>query len=253
MNFLKYNLLTALSLSLLTFSACEKDEETTTEPHNHDSHKHGTLALEINQTFGMAPFALNEVYDNDSLKIKFTDARFFLSGFSHEGHHDGMTQAYETVVLVSPDQSSYTIGEVAEGHVMTLNYNIGLDSITNHQDPTLADAPLNDQTMHWSWNPAAGYKFTRFEGIYDGNDDGVIDTLDNNYTFTFHLATDALLTSDSKMVHGDISEGETLTVTLNVDYSKLFNGIDLTKDNSGHGGAPINATLIQNMKEFVIN
>lgn len=246
------NILSVVFTLAVLFSACTK-EETTAPINNHDDHEYGALALHVNHIFNTDTFKLNQTFNLDGLRLQFNTAKFFLSNFSHEGHHEGMMQMYESVLLVSPATFDYNIGTVAEGHVMHLNFGVGLDSIANHQDPTVAEYPLNDNTMHWGWNPAAGYKFARFEGVFDGNNDQVVDEKDSLYTFVYHIATDALFKQDSVMVHADIEKGKTTTATLTVDYSKLFTGIDITTTSTGHGAAAVNTTIANNMVAFVIN
>jgi hypothetical protein len=70
---------------------------------------------------------------------------------------------------------------------------IGLDSLTNHQNPAnlAQDHPLNRPDMHWNWLPAAGYMFVKFEAR--------VDTAAPGHTaawapITIHVVTDAWYT-----------------------------------------------------------
>ena len=83
------------------------------------------------------------------------------------------------------------------------HFALGLESTVNHADPTLAEYPLNVPDMHWSWNPAAGYKFLLIEGKVDGNNDGDFDDAED-VDVTYHCATDPMYREDQLMVMLDI-------------------------------------------------
>jgi uncharacterized repeat protein (TIGR04052 family) len=61
-------------------------------------------------------------------------------------------------------------GTVPEGQYSGLVFEIGVPVAVNHQDPTLADAPLNVTAMTWPWR--IGYKFTGIDLETSGGADG---------------------------------------------------------------------------------
>lgn len=54
-------------------------------------------------------------------------------------------------------------GTVPEGAYTGLAFTIGVPFDQNHQDPTLAAAPLNTTAMFWNWQ--GGYKFLRIDMV----------------------------------------------------------------------------------------
>lgn len=52
-------------------------------------------------------------------------------------------------------------GTVPAGHYTGITFEIGVPFELNHQDPTLADAPLNYSALTWPWS--IGYKFTTID------------------------------------------------------------------------------------------
>ncbi len=116
-------------------------------------------------------------------------------------------------------------------------------------DPTLAEAPLNDPSMHWAWNPAAGYKFLLMEGRVDDDGDGVVDASDP--TFTYHCATDDLLTEDVLDFHADIVAGATLSKHVEIQVDVLMTGIDVVATPVGMGAEAVNQALMQNLASAI--
>lgn len=54
-------------------------------------------------------------------------------------------------------------GTVPEGDYTGLVFTVGVPFDENHQDPTLAAAPLNTTAMFWNWQ--GGYKFVRIDMV----------------------------------------------------------------------------------------
>ncbi len=50
-------------------------------------------------------------------------------------------------------------GHVPEGDYQAIRFTLGVPFVLNHQDPSRAESPLNDTSMHWHW--LGGYKFLR--------------------------------------------------------------------------------------------
>ena len=58
-------------------------------------------------------------------------------------------------------------GTVVDGDYVGLSFTVGVPFVLNHENPLLAQAPLNDAAMHWHWR--SGYKFLR-AGISTSSD-----------------------------------------------------------------------------------
>jgi hypothetical protein len=237
--------LTAALLLAVLVTACKKDEDPgplTAAP--------GTIRVSYTFVNGSTPFTLDSlVTDSLGRKLKLNVARFLTSGYliKDDAH---MTVADLTGAYVLADAAlatnTYTLGSMEAGHSHSLELQIGLDSAVNHSDPTqYTTAPLNDASMHWNWNPVAGYKFLALEGRVDGNGDGIVDASDPE--FTYHCATDALRTPVEVHAHNDLEAGETFTVAITVNMAQLFQGVDVANNLTRMGATPVNQRLVQNL------
>ena len=57
-------------------------------------------------------------------------------------------------------------GQVPAGHYVGVELTVGVPFTQNHQDPTVAPAPLNSTAMFWNWQ--GGYKFIKFDTTSSG-------------------------------------------------------------------------------------
>lgn len=214
-----YSILT-LMLGISILSSCKKDKDENDEPV-----ESGTfLKMDLYHSWSDADFAYDAVYDVNGTLVKFTEIRYYLSNFV--GMSDDMTTMtdFGQYLLIDAGVGGVQdLGRSELAHLHMLNFHVGLDEETNHQDPTIADEPLNDPLMHWGWNPAGGYKFIKIEGERDRLGNG------NYEPFSIHVATDPMLRSISKMVHEDIS-GSNKTISGTVDIMKWFEHVDLSPE-----------------------
>jgi len=195
------------------------------------------VKLEIEFFNGSVPYALTDVLlDSAGNEVRFDNLRFFLSNASLFDDALNEIAHYEDVYMLADASNAsvtYNLGTVAAGHVHEIGIFIGLDSTTNHTDPTtFAEAPLNDATMHWFWNPMLGYKFMEMNGYVDSNGDNVVDATDA--VVEYHIATDDLLGEAEFELHQDVAAGATLTVAIHVDLAQLAAQIDLGANPQSH-------------------
>jgi hypothetical protein len=225
-------LLAAVVVASMSTTGCKNDDD---DDDNVIPNTSRTLALEVEAHWGANSFDINSTYMDDyGTMIKFTDIRMYLSNMKAMDMAGNMTGDFPDAILYDAAQGpmNHTLGTVSAMHVHMVNAHVGLDSITNHQDPMLAQPPLNDATMHWGWSPMAGYKFAVIEGVADTDNSGTIDAADQ--AFIYHLATDALYTPFSMMAHTDINEGETKTLHIEVDVEKIIDGIEVASNLDTH-------------------
>ncbi|MBL8003427.1 MAG: hypothetical protein JNL05_15845 [Flavobacteriales bacterium] len=241
---MKKQLLFALMTGAV-LTACKKDDPATpaADP---------SATIKVSYTFvnGTQPFTLDStVTDSLGRKVRFSVARFLTSSYHmKDDAHTVIGDYHDRYILADAAVASnlYTLGTITPQHTHSLELQIGLDSAVNHSDPTqYTTAPLNDATMHWSWNPAAGYKFLALEGRVDANGDGVVDA--NDPEFTYHCATDGLRTPAEVHAHNDLSNGETFTVAITVDMGALLQGVDVAGNLMAMGATPVNQRLVQNL------
>jgi len=232
----------------LAITACKKDEETPPAPT--PAPTTANMRMSFNFVKGTAPFDFNALHqDGMGRTIRFNTLKFYVSDVHLED--DDMNQVadfHDTYILVDASASSnaFDLGTMAAGHVHMVNFALGLDAATNHADPINAPYPLNIPGMHWSWNPAAGYKFLNMEGIVDGNGDGDMDDSED-VPFTYHCATDALLREKHVHIHADVAAGSTVTLAAKVDVQLLLSGLDLLTNSVAMGGGANNQAAMNNL------
>lgn len=244
MKYSKWAIMAALSL---TFVACKKNDDEDTTPTPNPT----TGTVKANFTFmnGSSAFNMNDaVMDGAGHSVQFSLLKFYMSDLHLVDDADNTVgEFHETVLLLDASTSNeFTLGSMSPGHVHEAHVVLGLDSATNHADPLTADYPLNIPGMHWSWNPAAGYKFLAMEGHVDGNGDG--DFVDaEDVAFTYHCATDALLRETHIHVHQDVTAGSTVTMMASVDVPRIISGLDMLANATAMGGTPSNVTAMDSL------
>ncbi|MEZ4772115.1 MAG: MbnP family protein [Bacteroidia bacterium] len=232
--------LTVIALIALTFSSGCK-EKGCTDPlaanYNPDAKESDgncvfpNLVLHFHSLIGDEVFSYNTVYTINNVAVTFTTAQFYVSGIQVGG--DGVFDTNpDKYLLVKANQSVYEVGEITTGHKHMLMFNVGVDSLANHADPTTyaAEHPLAPQnpTMHWNWN--SGYIFIRIEGQVDTNADGTPDDL-----MELHIGTDAKLAPVMLTAAKEVAAEEE-EIHMQVDFAKLFTGIDLATERITHTG-----------------
>ena len=88
---------------------------------------------------------------------EWSDGRVTLLDFE-----DGGARCNESGNLFMNHQFS---GTIAAGEYRGIRFRMGVPHELNHQDVTMANAPLNTSSMFWVWQK--GYKFIRFEMVQD--------------------------------------------------------------------------------------
>ena len=222
----------ALLTGLFVLTGCEKDEETT-DPVDPPVATAKDVTLLVRPTLGDEAIQLNTNYDMDGVEINFSFFKFYMSGI--ELMDDAGTVLADNdakPIMVSTEETEVMIGSTEEDHLHMLMFDLGLDDVTNHEDPTTADGVLNDVFMHWGWNPAAGYKFTRFDYTYNGE------------ARESHAAMDVLFRENVGVsVHDVSTSGDQIHIVLNVDFGAVFAAVPLPNEDN-HGATPFNTSYM---------
>lgn len=216
-----------------TAVSCRKDDEPVDDHSDHD-HVHSSLSLHVNHKFGASDFTLNTAYDlGNGKSVKISRIEYYLSQPHARTMEDSIIDNYaDKYVLVQPGTMHYELGEAdfEHDHMHRLTFNIGVDSLANHTDPTTYDAShaLSPKvpSMHWAWS--SGYRFIVIEGEIDQDNDGTFDD-----SFLYHIGMDAFLVENTLHVHKNITTAGVM-IEMNADYSVLFEGLDLATDLSTH-------------------
>lgn len=138
----------------------------------------------------------------------------------------------------------------------SLSFNIGVDSVLNHSDPSAfpndhALNIVNASDMHWSWNP--GYIFFKVELIADTLDDGI----DNfNHPVTYHVGMDETFRSTQFTGLNWNNAGNSVEqLRLKVDLKRLLQNGNSTVDiktefmtHSAPAQLPLSIKLAENFK-----
>lgn len=189
------------------------------------------LSLSVTHLVGGKPFSFDSTYITDSgRRFKFTAARFHLSS-PVLGMHDALAPL-DKYLQIKPTVGNYLVDTIQPDSYNSLSFDIGVDSIANHSDPTLwpDDHPLsllNSMQDHWSWN--GGYVFLKIEGRVDSSAamNGAI-----NKFFYFHLASDVMLTHVSLAREFVVEPGNSYTFPVTIDWGRGIQGLDLTRQST---------------------
>lgn len=218
----------------VTISSCDKDDD---KDGGTSTPVAKNVMLVVKPMIGDMPIQLNTDYNLNGQMVNFNFLKFYVSGIEMSddagtilADNDGLP------ILATTEQNGVIIGTTTEEHFHMLQFNIGLDSLTNHSDPVTAPDPLSDTEMHWNWNPAGGYKFLRMEGTVDGVD------------FISHAATDALFQEGMAVgLHDVNADGDHIHMELLVDFAVVFDGISIPGTTQNHGPTPFNTSYMDAM------
>tara|TARA_B110000438_G_C15657200_1_gene582207 strand:+ start:12 stop:827 length:816 start_codon:yes stop_codon:yes gene_type:complete len=197
-----------------------------------------SLELNIVHVFDNELFSFDSVYqDSFGNKIQFTRATFYLGNPRYE--NGNTLDSSNSYILVNPSISTYNIGPIKPGAYLELDFLMGVDLVTNHLNPASYNSanPLSYQTpsMHWQMGISPenwSYLFIVLEGLVDKNGNNNFDTGEN---FVFHVGNDGLTTEINDLaINLLITEGENGSLDLEADWSRFFDGIDLSINNFTH-------------------
>jgi hypothetical protein len=225
------------ALIAVVITGCKKDpNDESPKPASQEQ----DLALVFKNVAGTSDVDFISAYTtNSSQKYTLSTVRFYMSGISlikSDGSEYPLTGQY---LLVDPSTSHFHLGKVPVGNYKGLKFTVGIDSVTNHKDPSTyaITNPLANQTpsMHWSWN--SGYIFMMIEGSCDTTGAG-IDTLNSgqyNHSMFFHLGMDMLARKvDLSNSAFTVVSGTDKYLNIKTNVNQLLNGLDLKTENQSH-------------------
>lgn len=230
---MKFKSLLIFCFTAILFMAC--DDEGNENPLPAPNPTTAQVMMHYDFKFGEDDFNLNQDYTLSTGEVvRFSLATYYLSKPVIMDDAGGMTPLDPEYYIVRPDVMMSNMGTMEAGHVHMFNVSIGIDEASNTEDGatgvqptdfTDANHPLAPQPegMYWSW--ASGYIFVKVEGEVDYEADG---TFDN--TFKYHLGTNEFRKDRSTMLHTDVMAGDTLAITMKVDYEAFLDGVDLQND-----------------------
>lgn len=232
----------------LFIASCKKD---TSVMESSISENEGTAFLSLHHKFGDQDFYLDSIYVlDDGKRVRFNNIGFYLSGIQLKNEKDSHNFE-DKYLLCRVYQTEYELGKLKPGNFNKISFDVGIDSLTNHGDPSVypSDHPLalQLQSMHWGWN--SGYVFIMLEGEADTTSSG---SGDFDRSFFYHIGSHLLFTESLSFNKNiQIIKSEKTFIELDIDYKKVFLNLNvkthfvtMTFDNY---------ILARNLKENFIN
>jgi len=204
------------------------------------------VVFRFEHRLGAQPLALDTTVFAlpDGRNALLTRAEFYISEIelnAADGSKLPLVDFYMLVNANNPDRT-HSAGNQTVSDITGLTLHLGVDAAHNHLDPSAYPAghPLANQnpTMHWGWT--AGYRFMAIEGLLDNNNDGVPETI-----FQYHNLGDSLYQTVELTGISAAGNGQ-LLLSLKLDYSRLFDKLDMSGNLTQHGSGPVNATMMHN-------
>lgn len=204
----------------LGLASCKKDETSTKTEQILNFHIHSMAgSAEIN--------AVDTFTTSIGRNMTFSDFRFYISNIVLIKEDGTEYPISNKVLLAGIEKEEHSLGEVPVGKYKGFKFMLGLDSATNHSDPSVYPSanPLAMQTptMHWDWN--SGYLFFKVDGRVDTS---AVGNLSPNCDFFYHIGKDMLarqitFTESPFEVSGD---GEKY-IHMNLDFFKVIQNVDV--------------------------
>jgi hypothetical protein len=204
----------------------------------------GTLVLNLSHTCGGQALGTDTLKVDSLFSMKLEKFSYIISNvelLKADGSTVPVPNSAQVVNALTNGGNPVVSLSAPVGEYKGLRFYIGLDSATNHQEVANLPQghPLNVPEMHWSWMPAAGYKFMALEGMLfqAGNDSAKV--------LTYHLATDALFTRIDAAQESSISVRENQTASLNlwVELQHLFTNVSLPAERVSESMSPPHVEL----------
>lgn len=177
-----------MALAFITLGSCTSDDD---GPIGSDPKKtNNTFTLEFEPYFNDNKLSFNEMkWVTQALDtLNFVRLSFLMTHFEVGTASGEWVSLPDTVAFISPGIGRKTLQfnhVLPEGDYTKLRFYIGLDSATNHGDPSQyrLTHPLNPivNQMHWDW--AGGYIFMVTEGYFMNQGNA-------NVLFTYHMANE---------------------------------------------------------------
>ncbi|MBI1183344.1 T9SS type A sorting domain-containing protein [bacterium] len=208
-------------------------------------HAQSQVTLTINHLLGDEVFSASAVASNEfGNEFNVSRLQYYISGVSLT--HDGgnVTLCNDIYILADANEpGSFDLGTYEVTQIEAIQFSIGVNMPQNNGDPAQwpADHALSPKfpSMHWGWE--AGYRFVAMEGM-SGEGFG--------QTYQIHALGNQNYFSCKIPVEATNNDG-TLNITLNADYAKALNGIDVSKGLITHGDYNEAVTLLRNFSQVV--
>lgn len=245
---------TIITLSMAVFIAlgvtgCKKDDD----DHDHDGTGH--LHVYFQNKMGSMDLMYGHSHDLDGNRAyQISTLQYYISNVRLT-KDDGTDYAIDGIYEISKgsDIVELDLENIPAGHYHGVKFYVGVDSTTNHSDPTTYDASSalapQSPSMHWNWN--SGYIFMILEGEVDTTADA---SGTANTEFVMHLGMDNFLSDIALTSHFEVSSTAHPAVTINMDAEELIGGsIDFTSADDLSTHTMNNMPLANKLKANIAN
>jgi hypothetical protein len=229
-----YKIALTAAVAMLTtatlFTGCKDDTEEPTPANTEQK-----LSMHVHTNVGSSTAVYGTQYqDASGRKFNLSDLRYYLSNIvliKSDGSEYPLTGK---VILVNPANQDYELTNVPVGSYKGFKFMVGLDSATNHSDPTTyaASNPLAIQTpgIHWSWN--SGYIFMMIEGKVDTT---LANTGTPNFDMFYHIGLDSYKrTIDFSTEAFTVTSGSDQEIGIQFNLLNALNNVDMRTENATH-------------------
>jgi hypothetical protein len=218
----------------------------------------GTASLNFKAKFNDSPLVMNQVYDYNGKKLRFTKLSFYMKPNNYLQNPNAVP--ISSILITKIDFTNLdSESKAVEGITYTYpiypmsktSYTtyIGIESNLNALKPKdfESNSPLSNTGDYWdAWN---SYIFTKLEGTLDKDGDGKFET-----GITLHTGGNEVYTPLTFTKSFTITEGVTTPLNFELNVNKLIDGIDLVTVNSTHqtGDLPTMKKFIGNFSSALI-
>lgn len=193
---------------------------------------------------------VNSYTTSAGARFKIETYRYYVSNIRLVRDNGSEYAVSGKVLLVNTNTLNYDLGEVPIDSYIGVRFMIGLDSLTNHKDPTAYSSgnPLAIQSpgIHWSWN--SGYIFMMTEGSCDttATNTDVLNALGQyNHSMFFHIGTDALRRNVDLQRHFHVTGDAPYVLKITADLNVMLKNVDIKTQNKSHTFGTVSlATMI---------
>lgn len=183
---------------------------------------------------------------------RFTALRYYLSNIELVYKNGQTEKLLNTYLLIDANSTRYySLGCTRPYSIDSIRFYIGVEPARNHADPSTYPfthplAPQNP-SMHWGW--AGGYRFIALDALK-----GSTPELQTT-SVLIHSLGDELYTYVSVAVLDEEDDGAPTIhfPTIVADYTKAFNGIDISQGVINHSSEGECAALMQNFATVVFS
>ncbi|MFT4534424.1 MAG: hypothetical protein ACJA1A_000278 [Saprospiraceae bacterium] len=217
----------AIALLGMSIWSCAEDEEA----------KDVNVKLEM--VVGEESLVHGATYNINGVDLQFTNVAFYVGDMTFKNSdgssfNSGGDNRYQ---LIIPGIFDYNFSipyakNAGEVSLDEISFIVGVDETTNNDDQTTFEMrpegdPLGQQnpTMHWGW--MGKYRFISIDADADLDGNGVFG--EEGEKLVYHLGKDAFL-GNIKLTPNQKIEGGANDFRINVDFEKLFTGVDFNTE-----------------------